>query len=154
MTPTRRCSRTAGRGAKTAAAGSSAAYEEGAERLAAAVAHAVAGESEWDARVAAGLGAGLELLAADPPLARVLLVEAPAAGSDVRLEHERRLVELGEVLLPSADPRSPGVMGELLARGLVSYLSGRVLAGEVEQLADAHEFLMEYLLAFRDRYTF
>jgi hypothetical protein len=131
--------------------GGSAAYEEGVERLAAAVANAVEGKSEWDARVAAGLGAGLELLAGDPLLARAL-VDATAGDGDARLDHERSLARLADALRPAAE-RSGGapVSDELLrlqAHGLVSYLSGRVLAGETEKLPEAHGALLEYLLAF------
>src|SRR3954464_9658871 len=42
-----------------------AAYEEGVERLVAAIAEAVAGEADWAARVSPGLSASLDFLAAD-----------------------------------------------------------------------------------------
>jgi AcrR family transcriptional regulator len=128
-----------------------AAYKDGVERLAAAVEAAAEGEGAWDARLAAGLRAGLDFLAADPPLAHLLLVEALAAARPARLEHERSLVRLAEALRPPAGAPGGEVVPEetlrLLAGGLASHLSGRVLAGEAERLGDDHELLLGYLLA-------
>ena len=127
-------------------------YEEGVERLIAAVEAALEGEREWSARVSAGLGAGLDFLAASPPLAHLLLVEALAAARPARLEHERSLVRLARALRPPATglDGASGVSEEtarLLAGGLASHLSGRVLAGEAERLPESHDLLLQYLLA-------
>jgi AcrR family transcriptional regulator len=128
-----------------------AAYEDGVERLVAAVEAAVQGRSSWDAGLSVGLRAALDFLADDPPLAHLLLVESLAAARPARLEHERSLVRLAEALRPPAElPGGEGVPEEsvrLLAGGLASHLSGRVLAGEAERLGDDHELLLEYLLA-------
>lgn len=133
------------------------ALESHVERLAAAVEEAVAGESEWGEQVSAGVGAGLDFLAADPACARLLLVEAPREYS-MRHEYERALVRLANALsMRSSGPGDAGVSGEqarLLAGGLVSHLSGRVLAGEVKRLPEDRELLLRYLLAFSPRYTF
>ena len=129
-----------------------AAYEDGVEQLAAAVEASVQGERDWEARLSAGLRAGLDLLAADPALAHLLLVESLAAARPARLEHERSLVRLGEALRPPAAERSGGdaVSEEterLLAGGLASHVSSRVLAGEAERLSEDRELLLRYLLA-------
>jgi AcrR family transcriptional regulator len=128
-----------------------AAYEDGVERLAAAVEAAASGESAWDARLAAGLHAGLDFLAADPPLAHLLLVEAPAAARPARIEHERSLVRLAEALRPAAEIPGGEVVPEetlrLLAGGLASHVSGRVLAGDAERLPEDHDLLLGFLLA-------
>jgi AcrR family transcriptional regulator len=128
-----------------------AAYEDGVERLAAAVEAAVQSERGWVWCVSVGLAVGLDFLAADPPLAHLLLVEALAAARPARLEHERSLVRLAEALRPPAElpggERIPEETVRLLAGGLVSHLSGRVLAGEAEHLADDHDLLLEFLLA-------
>jgi AcrR family transcriptional regulator len=128
-----------------------AAYEDGVERLGAAVEAAAQGEDGWDARLSAGLRAGLEFLAADPPLAHLLLVEALAAARPARLEHERSLERLAEALRPPAElpggERVPEETVRLLAGGLASHLSGRVLAGEAECLDEDHDLLLGYLLA-------
>jgi hypothetical protein len=126
-----------------------AAYEDGVERLAAAVEAAAQGERDWDAQVSAGLRSGLDFLAADPALAHLLLVESLAAGGPIRLEHERSLERLAEALRPPAGRRDSEVasaeMSRLLAGGLVSHLSRRVLGGEAERLAEDHDLLLQYL---------
>lgn len=115
--------------------GSQAAYRIGLEKLAAVVEDAVEREDTRTERLAAGLRAGLSYLADDPPLAQLLLVEPLAPSGPLRLEHERSLARLGEVL------------GPLAAGGLVSYLSGRVAAGETDDLPASRDLLLEYLLA-------
>jgi AcrR family transcriptional regulator len=128
-----------------------AAYEDGVERLAAAVEGAALQETAWDAQVSKGLCAALEFLAADPSLAHLLLVESLAAARPARLEHERSLVRLAEALRPPADSPGGEVVPEetlrLLAGGLASHLSGRVLAGEAERLPEDRDLLLQYLLA-------
>ncbi len=122
------------------------------ERLVAVVEGAVRGQDDRVAQLSAGLAAGLGFLAADPPLAHLLLVEALSAGRPARLEHERSLERLGEALRthpagPADDEAVSEETARLLAGGLASYLSGRVLAGQAEQLSDDHELLLRYLLA-------
>lgn len=128
-----------------------AAYEDGVERLAAAVGEATQEERDWADRLSAGLRAGLEFLAADPPLAHLLLVEALAAARPARLEHERSLTRLAEALPPPAGEGGVEPISEatarLLAGGLASHVSGLVLAGEAERLPELHDLLLEYLLA-------
>jgi AcrR family transcriptional regulator len=129
-----------------------AAYDDGVERLAAAVDEVVAGENDWAARLSLGLSASLDFLAADSPLAHLLLVESLAASRPARLEHERSLARLAEALRSPADDRAgaaavPEETARLLAGGLASHLSGRVLAGEAERLPESHELLLGYLLA-------
>lgn len=128
----------------------SAAYEDGVERLAAVVEAAARQEGDWDAQLSAGLQAGLDFLAADPALAHLLLVESLAAARPARLEHERSLVRLAEALRPPAKvPGGEAVPEEtlrLLAGGLASHVSARVLAGEGERLPEDHDLLLRYLL--------
>jgi hypothetical protein len=93
--------------------------------------------------------AGLEFLAADPPLAHMLFVESLAAARPARLEHERSLDRLADVLRPPVT--DGGELSEdtarILAGGLASHLSGRILAGEAERLPELHGPLFQYLLA-------
>lgn len=128
-----------------------AAYEDGVERLAEAVEEGARGERSWANRVSAGLGAGLAFLAADPPLAHLLFVEALAAARPVRLQQERSLERLADALRAAeAESRAGAVSAEtarMLAGGLASHISGRILAGEGEQLAGLHDPLLHYLLA-------
>ncbi len=129
-----------------------AAYEDGAARLAAAVATAVRGERGGEARLSAGLRAALDFLAANPSLAYLLLVESLAAARPARLEHERSLERLARILRQALAelPGGRAVSEEtsrLLAGGLASHLSGRVLAGEAERLPELHGLLLSYLRA-------
>lgn len=127
-----------------------AAYEDGVARLVTSVATAAEGERGWANQVSAGLGSALGFLAANPALAHLLLVESLAAARPARLEHERSLERLAEALRPS-DANGRGVVSEetarLLAGGLASHLSGRILAGEAERLPGLHDSLLQYLLA-------
>jgi AcrR family transcriptional regulator len=126
-----------------------AAYEDGVERLAATVTEATRSERGWANQLSAGLMAGLEFLAADPSLAHLLFVESLAAARPARLEHERSLERLAEILHPPAT--AGGEVSEetalMLAGGLASHLSGRILSGEAERLTDLHDPLLQYLLA-------
>jgi len=129
-----------------------AAYEDGVERLSTVVEAAVGGGQGWEARLSAGLNAGLEFLAAGPALAHLLLVESMAAARPARLEHERSLARLAEALRPPAAelPGGEAVSEEtarLLAGGLASHLAGRVLADEADRLPEDHDVLLQYLLA-------
>jgi AcrR family transcriptional regulator len=129
-----------------------AAYEDGVERLVVAVRAAVDGERGWVDRLSAGMRAGLDFLAAEPALAHLLLVEAPAPARPARMEYERSLERLADALRPSAGEIPDGEeMSEetarLLAGGLASHLSGWVLASEAEQLPELHGVLLQYLLA-------
>lgn len=127
-----------------------AAYEDGVERLVGTIEDAVRPERGWANQASAGLRAGLEFLAFDPPIAHLLLVESLAAARPARLEHERSLERLAEVLRPPAGEGRGAVSEEtarLLAGGLASHLSGRVLAGETEGLPEMHDLMLQYLLA-------
>ena len=128
-----------------------AAYEDGVERLANSIQEAAGVEPRWAIRVSDGLRAGLEFLAADPPLAHLLLVESLAAARPARLGHERSLERLAKALRPSAGMSGGEVVPEetlrLLAGGLASHVSARVLAGEAERLPQDHDLLLGFLLA-------
>lgn len=129
-----------------------AAYDDGVERLTAAVGEAGEGELGWSAQLSAALRAGLDFLAADPSLAHLLLVESLAAARPIRLEHERTLAQLAEALrAPGGELEGSATISEetarLLAGGLASHLSGLVLAGETDRLPDSHDLLLQYLLA-------
>lgn len=128
-----------------------AAYEDAVGRLAAAVEVAAQAEDGWGAGLSAGLRAGLDFLAADSPLARLLFVESLAAARPARLAHERSLARLAAALRPPSEPSGgepiPAETLRLLAGGLVSHISGRILAGEADRLSDDHSILLAYLRA-------
>ena len=126
------------------------AYEDGVERLTAAIEGVAQREGAWANQVSAGLCASLGFLAADPSLAHLLLVEALAASRPARLEHERSLERLADVLRPPVVGGVEEVSEEaarMLAGGLASRLSGCILAGEAEQLPELHDTMLRFLLA-------
>ncbi|MCW2988980.1 MAG: transcriptional regulator, TetR family [Solirubrobacterales bacterium] len=130
----------------------SAAYDDGVERLADALRAADGREPDWAARLSVGLRAGLDFLAARPSLAHLLLVESLAARRPARLEHDRMLSRLAQVLRrQAAEIGARRAISEdtarLLAGGIASHLSGRVLAGEAERLPGSHDLLLQYVLA-------
>jgi AcrR family transcriptional regulator len=129
-----------------------AAFDDGVERLIAAVEAAVNVESDWAECLSAGLQAGLDFLATHPQLAQLLLVESLAAAHPARLEYERSLMRLAEVLRPPSGEFPDGEeiseeTARLLAGGLASHVSGRLLAGEAARLPELHDILLRYLLA-------
>lgn len=130
-----------------------AAYGDGVERLAAAVEGAVSEATTPTAALAAALEAGLQLLAAEPALAHLLLVESLAAARPARLEHERSLGRLANALRQASaagsagDEHLPPETARLLAGGVASHLAGRILAGETEDLPASRDLLVGYLLA-------
>jgi AcrR family transcriptional regulator len=128
-----------------------AAYADGVWRLSEAVEAAAADQRGWVAQLSAGLAAGLDFLAGNPALAHLLLVESLAAARPARLEHERTLARLAEQLHPPPSELPggeavPEEIARLLAGGLASHVSGRVLAGEAKRLPESHDLLLRYLL--------
>jgi AcrR family transcriptional regulator len=116
-----------------------AAFDQAAERMAAAVLPAFAAERRtqrahgWQDALRAGLLALLQALDADPHAARFLLVESPAAG---RLTAERRrllLAKLAKAIDRGRRERAKGVpalpplVAEGLAGGVCSLLQARLL---------------------------
>jgi hypothetical protein len=112
---------------------------------------AVAADCSWPSRLSAGLGAALDALAADPVLARLLLVESRASLHPARPDYERALARLARVLADqSRDGGGRAItpeLADLLAAGVASHLAGRVLAGEADRLPESRSLLLEYLLA-------
>jgi hypothetical protein len=126
------------------------AYADGVEHLTDAVGEAGHGERGWANKLSVGLSAGLDFLAADPPLAQLLFVDSLAAARPARLEYDRSLERLAAALRPPAEAGEEMVSAEtarMLAGGLASHISGRILAREAERLPDSHGSLLRYLLA-------
>lgn len=124
-------------------------YDEAIVLLSTTVERAASHETCWEARLAAGLDAALELLADDPSLAHLLFVETLEATRPVPPANGRQLEELAAAMQPSladvADADGMPVETELmplLATGAVSYLSARIQAGEGNRLPADHGFLM------------
>jgi AcrR family transcriptional regulator len=99
------------------------------------------------------LGAGLELLAAEPAMARLLALEAPAAGGAIAERHHRWLGRYADLLAAAAAPlpaaRRPSRSTELtIVGGIVSRVAQWVLAGWVDRLPELGPELAEVVLSF------
>lgn len=130
-----------------------AAYESAIERirervLAACAAHP---EAEWPPRVRDGIASLIDLLASDPPLAGITLVEGLRAGRGV-YDRYQAAVESFVPLIRGGAPPAPGgsevpeATDEAIVGGIASLLGRRVLAGEVEQLDELTPAVLEFAL--------
>jgi AcrR family transcriptional regulator len=99
------------------------------------------------------LGAGLELLAAEPALAQLLTLEAPAAGGEIARRHFEWLGRYANLLDTAAtdlpDARRPSRSTELtIVGGLASRIAQRVLAEQADRLPELEPELVEVVLSF------
>ncbi|HET6999493.1 MAG TPA: TetR/AcrR family transcriptional regulator [Solirubrobacterales bacterium] len=108
-------------------------------------------EQEWALRIRAAIAALLALLAAEPALASIVLVEGLRAGRGI---YDRYQVALDTFVpeLREGAPRTldgnpvPEAMDEAVVGGIASLLGRRVLVGEVEQLDDLLPEVLEFAL--------
>lgn len=106
-----------------------------------------------DDRVGSALEAGLGLLGADPVLAHLLVVEAPAAGDEMAARHHQwldrygRMLRLAAVDCPGVDKPSPALEPAVIG-GLVSRVKELVLAGEARELPGLRSELLRFALSF------
>jgi AcrR family transcriptional regulator len=131
-----------------------AAYDAAVTQIRARVAEAcdaAAGKS-WPLRVSAAIDALLKLLAAEPALASIVLVEGLRAGQGV-YDRYQGAIESFVISLREGAPPSPGgaevpeATGEAVVGGVGSMLGRRVLAGEVEQLGQLFPEILEFVLS-------
>jgi AcrR family transcriptional regulator len=104
-------------------------------------------------RVEGSLIAGLAALAGEPALARMLFVEAPAAGEEIALRHHEWLARYGTLLRAAgadlAVDSAPGPDIEpLIAGGIASRIGSEVLRGQATGLPALIVPMREYVLAF------
>jgi AcrR family transcriptional regulator len=130
-----------------------AAHEAGHERLFEILAGPCEVAATIDKRVEAALSSGLDAMAADPDVARLLFVEAPSAGEEIALAYHEWLRRYG-VLLRSAAPDlppqaipAPEVEGVIVG-GIASRVASEILHGRAAKLRELVAPLVEYVLAF------
>jgi AcrR family transcriptional regulator len=104
-------------------------------------------------RVEAGLSAGLDLLATEPGLARLIAVEAPGAGGELAVRHHEWLRRYGSLLRLAAIgaevPASPRRSIEpAIAAGVAARIAAPVRAGEAKRLPELAPELVAYVLSF------
>ncbi len=123
------------------------AYDLASAWLCAGVEDAVANDP-WPARVRTGVGTLLRLLAANPPLAHLIAIEALQAGTAARKRQQASLARLAEILglgRPER-PELPGDLEQLLLGGALSVLARQVENDKIEQLPEIEAALVECLL--------
>ncbi|HEX6688295.1 MAG TPA: TetR/AcrR family transcriptional regulator [Solirubrobacterales bacterium] len=123
-------------------------YDLAGQWLSERIERAIAGEDEWLARVRAGVSEALALLAANPPLAHLIGVEALQAGRAIRERQQACLARFVDPLRAGRAGRGglPDGLEELLLGGALSLITRYVDAGRTERLADATAELVQYLL--------
>jgi AcrR family transcriptional regulator len=108
-------------------------------------------EGPWPDRIGAALGALFDVVAANPVIARVCLVEANAAGPAAAKRHEAALKRLAPLIAPGRqlNPRGdtlPESLEETLAGGIAWVLGQRLMAGEAAQLRGLLPETVEFVL--------
>ncbi|HSR93671.1 MAG TPA: TetR/AcrR family transcriptional regulator [Solirubrobacterales bacterium] len=130
-----------------------AAHEVGHERLFEVLVQPCDAAVTIEERVEGSLAAGLDALASDPDVARLLFVEAPSAGEEIALRYHEWLQRYGTLLrsvapeLPSRSIPAPEVEGVIVG-GIASRVASEVLHGQAAKLRDLTAPLVEYVLAF------
>jgi AcrR family transcriptional regulator len=123
-------------------------YDLAAEWLCERIETAVAADGQWAARVLAGVSTALDLLAANPPVAHLIAVEALQAGAAARRRRQACVARLGEALRARrpAGPELPADLEELLVGGVLTHVARYVDAGRAARLPEAAAELAQCLL--------
>lgn len=104
-------------------------------------------------RVERSLAVGLDAMASDPDMARLLFVEAPSAGEEIALRYHEWLQRYGTLLrvvapdLSQSSIPAPEVEGVIVG-GIASRVGSEVLHGRAAKLRDLTAPLVDYVLAF------
>ncbi len=109
--------------------------------------------SSAEERVETALGAALDLLATEPAVARLLFVEAPAAGEEIALRYHEWLRRYGTLLrsaVPQASSKSSLAVeiDQVVVGGIASRVASEVLQGRAAQLRLLTPHFVAYVLAF------
>jgi AcrR family transcriptional regulator len=132
-----------------------AAYEIAQERLLGVITFQCYTQSGLADRVGAGLGGGLDLLAANPSFARLIVIDAPGAGGEIALRHQEWLDRYGR-LLGLAAVGSPGVatprpaLESAILGAIVSRVKQLILAGETRELPSLLPELVQLTVSYYD----
>jgi AcrR family transcriptional regulator len=116
-----------------------AAYELVLEQLLSGVTSAFASGESWTSRVRRGLAAFLNLLASEPVLAQVCVVEALAAGPRALARRTEAMVAFQALLQPPkgdalATSTAPPVAVEAIVGGIYEVIYSRVTSNRTEEL--------------------
>ncbi len=128
-----------------------AAYDDAVRRIREQMVAACAEADDWATGVLAALAALLELLAAEPAQAGLVLVEGLRAGRGVYDRYQEALQSFVPLLrdgapAPAGGAAPPEATDEAVVGGIASLLARRVLAGETEQVGDLLPEIAEFAL--------
>jgi AcrR family transcriptional regulator len=128
-----------------------AAYDDAITRIRERVITACKEEGEWAGGVLAALAALLDLLAAEPAQAQLVLVEGLRAGRGVYDRYQEGLQSFVPLLregapAPAGSEPPPMATDEAVVGGIASLLGRRVLAGETEELSEFLPEIAEFAL--------
>jgi AcrR family transcriptional regulator len=131
-----------------------AAYDAAVERIRTSVVEAcgAAPSADWPGRVRAGIAALLNLFAAEPSLAEILLAEGLRAGRGIHDRYQAAIESFVPLLREGApDPPDgqpvPAAIDQAVVGGIASLLGRRVVAGETAGLVGLAPDLLEFTLA-------
>jgi AcrR family transcriptional regulator len=130
-----------------------AAYEIAQERLLGVLTYQCYSRAGLADRIGSALSAGLDLLAADPALTQLIIVEAPAAGNSIAVRHHRwmdryaRLLGFAAIGSPDVAKLPPAVEPAVVG-GVVSQIKQQVLAGKTKGLSKLAPELVQFVLSF------
>jgi AcrR family transcriptional regulator len=115
------------------------------------IGRAAEGAGDWPHAVKAGIGAMLRFFAAEPNLARLVMVDAPAAGPVLLEQYDAAIQSLFPYLrlgrdghLPETPASHSATIEKAVVGGMVTVISSRIHDGEVGEL----EFLLPGLVEF------
>jgi AcrR family transcriptional regulator len=125
--------------------------DEGIEQLTGRVEEAYEREREWPDKVAAGLGAMFEVIAANPNVARACLAEASTAGPEAAARQEAAMKQFAPLLRPGRElnPRQaqlPDTLEDTLMGGVMWVVNQRLVGGEADQLRALLPETLEFVL--------
>jgi AcrR family transcriptional regulator len=107
---------------------------------------------DWPEQVAVALRTWIELILADPNLARAVIVEAPTVGPGIGERYDRAIKAFAELFSAGRrlNPRGaelPPTIEEILAGSIFWSAYQRLIVGEEERLPDLLPELLELVLA-------
>jgi AcrR family transcriptional regulator len=129
------------------------AHDAGHERLFEVLVQPCEEAATIEERVERSLTAGLDALASEPDVARLLFVEAPSAGEEIALRYHEWLQRYGTLLRSVAPDLPPQAIPALevegvIVGGIASRIASEVLHGRATKLRELTSPLVEYVLAF------
>jgi AcrR family transcriptional regulator len=131
------------------------AYEIAQERLLGVLTYRCYTRSGPVERVGTALKAGLDLLATEPCVAHLTVIEAPSAGEAIATRHQEwldrygRLLQLAVVGTPDATKPRPALEPAIVG-AIVSRIKQMVLSGEARNLRSLQPELTQLTLSFFD----